>query len=176
MGAKPSDSLACPRKRSETPTRCSDPQRHCWGEVKGGGKAAFFKSKFHKVLSTKDWHRERKILTGWSASRSDPYISTRFAHLSKSEIFFGNQGTFSMSRERMESTKLLITASVLREEMLLSSMAMVVTSKIYKLKGSWIGQESPLPIWHQPTAHTSSSVTATLPTEHSRLQIFQGRK
>lgn len=79
--------------------------------------------------------REEKVLTGWSASKSDPYISTRFAHLSKSEIFFGNQGTLSMSRECMESTKLLITPSMLREETLLSSMAMAVTSEIYKLKG-----------------------------------------
>lgn len=79
--------------------------------------------------------RGGKILTGWSASKSDPYISTRFAHLSKSEIFFGNQGTFSMSREHTESTKLLITPSMLREETLLSSIAMAVTSEIYKLKG-----------------------------------------
>lgn len=79
--------------------------------------------------------RRGEILTGWSASKSDPYISTRFAHLSKSEIFFGYQGIFSMSMERMESTKLLITPSVLREETLLSSLAMAVTGKIYKLKG-----------------------------------------
>lgn len=110
-------------------------------------------------------HGKGKILTGWSASKSDPYISTRFAHLSKSEIFFGYQGIFSMSKERMESTKLLTTPSVLREETLLSSLAMAVTGKIYKLKGLQTGQGSPLPIWHQPTVHTSSSVTASLPTD-----------
>lgn len=73
-----------------------------------------------------------------------------------------------MSKERMESTKLLTTPSVLREETLLSSLAMAVTGKIYKLKGIYklqTGQGSLLPIWHQPTVHTSSSVTASLPTD-----------
>lgn len=50
---------------------------------------------------------------------------------------------------------------MLREEMPLSSLAMAVTSEMYKLKGSWIRQGSPPPIWQQPTAQTSSSVPAT---------------
>lgn len=106
------------------------------GKEREEEKMHFLKANSTRYFPLRIGHRGSKILTGWSASRSDPYISTRFAHLSKSEIFFGNQGTFSMSRVRMESTKLLIMASVLREEMLLSSMAMAVTSKIYKLKGS----------------------------------------
>lgn len=38
--------------------------------------------------------------TGWSASNSEPYIRTRLAQLSKSEIFFGNQGTLYISEKR----------------------------------------------------------------------------
>lgn len=37
--------------------------------------------------------RGKKTLTGCSASRSEPYIRTRLAHLSRSEIFLGNQGS-----------------------------------------------------------------------------------
>lgn len=33
--------------------------------------------------------------TGWSASSSEPYMRTRFAALSKSAIFCGNQGAFA---------------------------------------------------------------------------------
>ena len=36
-------------------------------------------------------------LTGWSASSSEPYISTRWEHWSNSEIFMGNHGTSSPS-------------------------------------------------------------------------------
>lgn len=106
------------RKRHEIPKRrCSNPQRRHWGGGKGGGKAALFLSQLHKgCFQLWIGCREGKVLTGWSASKSDPYISTRFAHLSKSEIFFGNQGMFSMSREGMESTRLLITP---KEETLL---------------------------------------------------------
>lgn len=48
--------------------------------------------------------------TGWSASNSEPYIRTRFAHLSKSEIFFGNHGTSYISerRRRKENSCLLL--------------------------------------------------------------------
>lgn len=46
--------------------------------------------------------------TGWSASNSEPYIRTRFAHLSKSEIFFGNQGTSHISERRRESMSCLL--------------------------------------------------------------------
>lgn len=99
------------------------------GEEREEEKLQFFLGQLHKVCFQL-WTgcREGKVLTGWSASKSDPYISTRFAHLSKSEIFFGNQGTFSMSREGMGSTRLLITPSTPKEETLLLSMAMVVTA------------------------------------------------
>lgn len=126
------NSVSLPWTKKETwnpKRRCSDLQRHHWGREEGGGKAAIFLGQLHKICFQL-WSgcREGKVLTGWSASKSDPYISTRFAHLSKSEIFFGNQGTFSMSREGMESTRLLITPSTPSEEMLLSAMAMVVTA------------------------------------------------
>lgn len=46
--------------------------------------------------------------TGWSASNSEPYIRTRFAHLSKSEIFFGNQGTSHISERRRATMSCLL--------------------------------------------------------------------
>lgn len=53
------------------------------------------------------WIKHRQVYlgqhTGWSASNSEPYISTRLAHLSKSEIFFGNQGTLSISGRKDET-------------------------------------------------------------------------
>lgn len=48
----------------------------------------------------------KKTLTGWSASRSEPYIRTRLADLSRSEIFLANHGSSDIARIKEQQVKL----------------------------------------------------------------------
>lgn len=91
--------------------------------------------------------------TGWSASKSEPYIRTRLAHLSKSEIFFGNQGTSYISKKReKEKTRLLYTVNqVLGIGGTLSAAVNLVFAYLPRVDRSYL--EAPYP----PRSHASEA-------------------